>query len=214
MHNSALLQIKETFACTSSNGAFQPQAAHSFNLKRCNQRFSGQILNPVTNRMESLTKATKATTLSKLLLNLCPLTQHPLCVAALSWQIVSDDKIQIRILMLRRGALSTFAGLYHPDWPHTNSNPQNLNQRCPLQISSQALFLEGPQLHLAAAVKSDSQDKERKSSKSGLDFSQRPGAHHEQIHNQDHLDTISPNSQFSKKFSIFLQQLSQLQKKV
>ena len=116
--------------------------------------------------------------------------------------------------MLRRGALSTSAGLYHPDWPHTNSNPQNLNQRCPLQISSQALFLEGPQLHLAAdAVKSDSQDKERKSSKSGLDFSQRPGAHHEQIHNQDHLDTISPNSQFSKKFSIFLQQLSQLQKR-
>ena len=131
MHNCALLQIKETFAGTSSNGALRPQAAHSFNFKQCNKRFSGQILNPVTNRMESLTKATKANTLS----NLCPLcnfarplllclapllTQHPLCVAALlfvwnwlSWQIVSDDKIQIRPLMLRRGALSTFAGLYH-----------------------------------------------------------------------------------------------------
>ena len=32
----------------------------------------------------------------------------------LSWQIVSDDKIQIRKLILRRGALSTSAGLYHP----------------------------------------------------------------------------------------------------
>ena len=79
-------------------------------------------------------------------------------------------------------------------WHPTNSNPQNLNQRCPLQISSQALFLEGSQLHLAAAMQSDSQDKGRKSSKSGLDFSQRPGAH-DQIHNQDHLDTISLNSQ-------------------
>ena len=93
MHNCALLQIKETFAGTSSNIAFQPQAAHSFNFKQCNKRFSGQILNPVTNRMESLTKAN---TLSKLLHNLCPLcnfarplllslpspTQHPLCVAA------------------------------------------------------------------------------------------------------------------------------------
>ena len=101
----------------------------------CNQRLSCHILNPVTNRMESLFKATEANTLPKLLHNLCPLynfarplllclaspTQHPLCVAALlfvwnwlSWQIVSDDKIQIRKLILRRGALSTSAGLYHP----------------------------------------------------------------------------------------------------
>ena len=97
MHKCALLQIKETFAGTSSNIAFQPQAAHTFNFKQCNQRFSGQILNPVTNRMESLAKASKANTWSKLLHNLCPLcnfakplllclappTQHPLCVAAL-----------------------------------------------------------------------------------------------------------------------------------
>ena len=97
MHNCALLQIKETFAGTSSNGALRPQAAHSFNFKQCNKRFSCQILNPVTKRMESLTKTTKANTLSKLLHNLCPLcnfarplllclappTQHPLCVAAL-----------------------------------------------------------------------------------------------------------------------------------
>ena len=99
MHKCALLQIKETFAGTSSNIAFQPQAAHRFNFKQCNQRFSGQILNPVTNRMESLAKASKANTWSKLLHNLCPLcnfarplllclasllTQHPLCVKSIA----------------------------------------------------------------------------------------------------------------------------------
>ena len=94
---------------------------------------------------------------------------------------------EARCLVYLCGPISSY-------WHPTNSNPQNLNQRCPLQISSQALFLEGSQLHLAAAMQSDSQDKGRKSSKSGLDFSQRPGAHH-QIHNQDHLGTISLKSE-------------------
>ena len=60
------------------------------------------------------------------------------------WQDPNQNT-EARCLVYLCGPVSSY-------WPPTNSNPQNLNQHCPLQISSQALFLEGSQLHLAAAV--------------------------------------------------------------